>query len=232
MISPSSSPRTSWGGLLSSLQVGHVYRTGLDTAHLSISCSRKGDCDPCLCPVGKLIKLRTREVGGRLSYNGNSNFGGCILTGILYTVFTVSWYQSNCLSVVTLNASKAQKLGDCLCSLYRDVTCVSFLKHEVSLSGILWTGIVSVLPCAPPPAFTVSIILLCVGTPLGCLFTMRLCGVYCKESCISDGNVAVVFCLQVFLRRSWKIWRPSQNCVEVRKIPVRSWSKAPSDYIV
>lgn len=44
-------------------------------------------------------------------------------------------------------------------------TC-SFLKHQVSLSGILWNSALSILSCAPPPVFTGSIALLCVGTGL------------------------------------------------------------------
>ena len=67
---------------------------------------------------------------------------------------------------MTLNSSEAHKLWSCLCSLYRHVTFASFLKQQVSLSGILRTSIISVLSCAPPPAFTVSVILLCVGTGL------------------------------------------------------------------
>lgn len=70
------------------------------------------------------------------------------------------------LSTVSLNSIEAHKFWICLCSLCGHVTFASFLKHQVSLSGILWTSVVSVLSCGPPRAFTVSIALLCVGTGL------------------------------------------------------------------
>lgn len=71
-----------------------MYRAGLDIAYPSLSCFRNGGCDLCLCSVGNLIKLRTREVDGHLSYTENGSFGGCSLTGILYIFFTVTCHQS------------------------------------------------------------------------------------------------------------------------------------------
>lgn len=62
---------------------------------------------------------------------------------------------------MTLNSCEAHKLWNSPCSLYR-----SFLKLQVSLSGIPQTSIVSILSCTPSPAFTVSIVLLYVGTRL------------------------------------------------------------------
>lgn len=38
--------------------------------------------------AGKLIKLRTREVKGYLSYSGNSNSADCILTGVQCILFS------------------------------------------------------------------------------------------------------------------------------------------------
>lgn len=41
--------------------------------------------------VGKLIKLRTREVKGYLFYSRNSNFADCILTGVQCILFSVNY---------------------------------------------------------------------------------------------------------------------------------------------
>lgn len=67
---------------------------GYKISSLLPPCSRNSSCDPLLGSGDMLIKLWTREVDGHFSFAGNSNFGGCILTGILHTLLLVTRHRS------------------------------------------------------------------------------------------------------------------------------------------
>lgn len=119
-----------------------------------------------------------------LSCTGNSHFQGCVLTGGLCTLCAVTWHQSGsvqffqwfCQGVGSFRSKKV-------------VFCLSCLQAAVRLRNSAFAACIGILPlpktpsisvrhpaaqyhfhiiisCSRAPAFTVSLILLCVGTGL------------------------------------------------------------------